>query len=83
MKKGGYLARLGSRLLGVVDVSIKCFYCHLLHSILNTYIIPYLPLNYMNNLRTRFLRPILLKQTTIQNDRHDKVNDVQNDNRNQ
>jgi hypothetical protein len=56
---------------------------HLLQSILNTYIIPYLPLNYMNNLRTRFLRPILLKQTTIQNDRHDKVNDVQNDNRNQ
>ena len=56
---------------------------HLLHSILNTYIIPYLPLNYMNNLRTRFMRPILLKQTTVQNDRHDKVNDVQNDNRNQ
>lgn len=56
---------------------------HLLHSILNTYIISYLPLNYMNNLRTRFMGPILLKQTTVQNDRHDKVNDVQNDNRNQ
>lgn len=42
-EKGGYFARLGSRLLGVVDVSIKCFYCHLLHSILNTYIIPYPP----------------------------------------
>ena len=56
---------------------------HLLQSILNTYIIPYLPLNYMNNLITRFMRPILLKQTAVQNDRHDKVNDVQNDNCNQ